>query len=406
MFKQIKRYINKCYTCQTVRTTTRATQGLLMPLPVPKERWEQISMDFFTGIPKNKKGHNAIFVVIDRLTKRGHFIATRKELTGEGAAKLFVDQIFRLHGTPRSIISDKDIRFLGAFWRTLHELLGTELDFSTVNHPDTDGQTERLNKILNQLLRAYVKRENDDWEDYLPILEFAYNSSHQKSINCSPFMAELRYEPTDPRNLEPLTLSRKSKSAEEKVTKMKAILQRIRDNMTEAQKEQEEQTNRKRRPSKYEKGDWILIDRKNKGIVAIEQKLKLVYLGPYEITNVMNENTYEIDFRTIKNRWRNVNIKWLKPYNNPEVYTKVPPRTPKEVRTRIEEMKQLINHNEFSRIYTVTWKDCDPHSASEIHSREFELAPEKLKNQMKTRYCDEFLRKKAEQNREHRTRTS
>ena len=131
------------------------TQGLLQPLPIPLKKWQQISMDFIGPLPQSDS-YNCILVIVDRLTKMAHFLPTTTDISAPDVAKLFLDNIYRLHGIPESIVSDRDTRFTSRFWRTLFELLGTKLTFSTAFHLQTDGQTERMNRTLEQMLRAYV----------------------------------------------------------------------------------------------------------------------------------------------------------------------------------------------------------------------------------------------------------
>lgn len=186
MFKHVKKFVGSCDTCQKCKTGSAGTDGLLHPLNIPEQRWSDISLDFVTGLPLSN-GYDTILVVIDRLTKRGHFIPTVKTIDAAGTAQLFMKEVVRLHGVPATIVSDRDVRFVSTFWKKLHELLGSKLLMSTANHPQTDGQTERLNRILNTLLRAYSFNEYADWTNYLDVVEFAYNNSYQRSISTTPF---------------------------------------------------------------------------------------------------------------------------------------------------------------------------------------------------------------------------
>ncbi|XP_040988927.1 uncharacterized protein LOC121236542 [Juglans microcarpa x Juglans regia] len=146
-------------------------------------------MDFVIGLPRTSKGNNSIWVVIDRLTKSAHFLAIKNTNPMEKLTRLFVAEIVRLHGVPRTIVSDRVTRFTSRFWQSLQDTLGTKLKFSSVYHPHTDGQTERTIQTLEDMLRACVLQEKDEWEKLLPLIEFAYNNSFQATIQMAPYEA-------------------------------------------------------------------------------------------------------------------------------------------------------------------------------------------------------------------------
>ena len=155
-------------------------------------------MDFLSGLTRTPRGNDFLFLVADRLTKRLVLIPTEKSITGAGAARLFVQRVFREHGLPRVIISDRDPRFTGAFWRQLHQMLGTRLMMSTANHPQTDGQSERSLRTVLAMIRHYVDELGSDWDEHLWALEFAYNDSVHAVTGFSPFQADLGRDPATP----------------------------------------------------------------------------------------------------------------------------------------------------------------------------------------------------------------
>ena len=152
-------------------------------------------MDFLSGLTQTPRGNDFLFLVADRLTKRLVLIPAEKSITGAGAARLFVQRVFREHGLPRVIISDRDPRFTGAFWRQLHQMLGTRLMMSTANHPQTDGQSERSLRTVLAMIRHYVDELGSDWDEHLWALEFAYNDSVHAVTGFSPFQADLGRDP-------------------------------------------------------------------------------------------------------------------------------------------------------------------------------------------------------------------
>ena len=142
-------------------------------------------MDFVVGLPRTQKGHDSIWVIVDRLTKAAHFIPVRTNYGGEKLAKLYVENIVKLHGVPSRIVSDRGTQFTSRFWKSLHKAMGTKLDFSSAYHPQTDGQTERVNQIMEDMLRACVLTYGKDWEQSLPYAEFSYNNGYCVAASAS-----------------------------------------------------------------------------------------------------------------------------------------------------------------------------------------------------------------------------
>src|SRR4051794_20177046 len=187
MKREIGSFIAKCDICQRVKAEHQRPAGLLQPLQIPKWKWDSVGMDFITGLPKSSRGNDSIWVVIDRLSKVAHFIPVKTTYQGPKLAELYISRIVSLHGTPKSILSDRGSQFTSRFWKKVQEGLGARLNFSTAYHPQTDGQTERVNQILEDMLRACVLEYGSKWEDYLPFAEFSYNNSYQASLQMAPF---------------------------------------------------------------------------------------------------------------------------------------------------------------------------------------------------------------------------
>jgi hypothetical protein len=187
---------------------------------VPTEPWVDISMDFVLGLPRSKKGRDSIFVVVDRFSKMAHFIACNKTDDASHIADLFFRETVRLHGISKSIVSDRDVKFLSYFWKTLWGKLGTKLLFSTTCHPQTDGQTEVVNRTLSQLLRAIIQKNLKSWEECLPFVEFAYNRTVHSTTGFSPFEIVYGFNPLTPMDLIPLPFEEKVSLDGEKKAKM------------------------------------------------------------------------------------------------------------------------------------------------------------------------------------------
>ncbi|GJR35801.1 putative reverse transcriptase domain-containing protein [Tanacetum coccineum] len=189
MKRDIATYVSKCLTCSKVKAEHQRPSGLLQQPEIPEWKWDKITMDFITKLPRSKSGHDTIWVIVDRLTKSAHFLAIREDYSTEKLAKIYVDEIVARHGVPVSIISDRDGRFTSRCWQTVQKALGTRLDMSTVYHPQTDGQSERTIQTLEDMLRACVMNFGCSWDVHLPLVEFSYNNSYHSSIRCAPFEA-------------------------------------------------------------------------------------------------------------------------------------------------------------------------------------------------------------------------
>jgi hypothetical protein len=182
MKREIAKYISECDTCQRVKASHLKAAGTLQPLPIPSWKWEDICMDFIVGLPNTSRHHDSIWVIVDRLTKTAHFLPVHTTHKTEKYAEIYIDQIVRLHGIPKTIVSDRGALFVARFWEQLQESLGTRAIRSSTYHPQTDGQTERVNQILKDMLRACVLHYGKNWDKCLSLAEFSYNNSYQSSL--------------------------------------------------------------------------------------------------------------------------------------------------------------------------------------------------------------------------------
>ncbi|XP_054801490.1 uncharacterized protein LOC129305505, partial [Prosopis cineraria] len=233
MRKDVISVCDKCIKCRQAKSKIQP-HGLYSPLPVPSHPWEHISMDFVIGLPKSSAGKDSIFVVVDRFSKMAHFIACAKTNDAVNIADLFFKEIVRLHGLPKTIVSDRDVKFLSHFWRTLWHKLGTKLLFSTTAHPQTDGQTEVVNRTMTTLLRAIIQKNLKNWVNCLPHIEFAYNRAVHSSTSYSPFEIVYGFNPLSPIDILPLPFSEhantdgkeKAKFVQDLHAKVKANIER------------------------------------------------------------------------------------------------------------------------------------------------------------------------------------
>jgi IS30 family transposase len=189
MKRDIAEYVSLCDTCQRVKADHQRPAGLLQPLKIPEWKWEEIGMDFIVRLPRTQAGYNSIWVIVDRLTKVAHFIQVKTTYSGAKLAELYMSRIVCLHGVPKKIVLDRGSQFTSKFWEKLHESMDTKLNFSSAYHPQTDGQTERTNQILEDMLRVCALKYGKSWDKSLPCAEFSYNNSDQASIEMTPYEA-------------------------------------------------------------------------------------------------------------------------------------------------------------------------------------------------------------------------
>lgn len=187
MNKEITDIVQSCDTCQRTKARRGKVQPPLQPLPVPQKPWEEITIDFVTGIPATKAKHDAILVVVDRLSKMARFIPTTKTANTEETAHLLVRNIFCLWGRPKIVISNRGPQFASKLMGYITNTVGTERKLSTAYHPQTDGQTERVNQEMEQYLCCYINQDQDDWDRWLPMAEYAYNSRMHSGTGKAPF---------------------------------------------------------------------------------------------------------------------------------------------------------------------------------------------------------------------------
>nr|GEZ98315.1 retrotransposon protein, putative, Ty3-gypsy subclass [Tanacetum cinerariifolium] len=257
------RFVAKCLTCQQVKIEHQRVSGLFQPLDIPTWKWDQISMDFVTGLPRTFKKNDAIWVVVDRLTKSAHFLPIQQGYSVSKLADIFQQEIIRLHGTPTSIVSDRDPRFTSPFWKGLQNAWGTRLKFSTAFHPQTDGQTERTIQTLEDMLRSCALKWTGNWDEYLCLVEFAYNNCWHASIKGAPF--ELLYELVEVTN--------------EKVSTAKKKLK-------EARSRQKSYADHHRRALEFKPGDRVFLKvSPYRGVrhFGLKGKLSPRFIGPFKI---------------------------------------------------------------------------------------------------------------------------
>ncbi|KAL0549258.1 hypothetical protein IC582_013739 [Cucumis melo] len=295
MKKEVADFISRCLVCQQVKAPRQRPAGLLQPLSVLGWKWESVSMNFIRGLPRTLKGYTVIWVVVDRLTKSAHFIPGKSTYTASKWGQLYITEIVKLHGVPVSIISDRDARFTSKFWKGLQLALGTRLDFSTTFHPQTDGQTERLDQILEDMLRVWVLEFSGSWDSHFHLMEFAYNNSYQATIDMAPF--EALYGKCCRSPICWVEVGEQRMLGHELVQTTNAAIQKIRARMLTAQSRHKSYVDVRRMDLEFEVGDMVFLKvAPMKGVLRFEKKgmLSPHFVGPFEILERIGPIAYRL----------------------------------------------------------------------------------------------------------------
>jgi len=294
MKSAVKTFVASCQICQQAKPDRSKAPGLLQPLPIPSAAWQMLTMDFVEGLP-HSQGKNCILVVVDRFTKYGHFLALAHPFTAAGIAKLFFDNIYKLHGLPDSIVSDRDKIFTSLFWQELFKLVKVSLRLSTSYHPQTDGQSERVNQCLETFLRCFVHSCPSKWMDWLSSAEFWYNTAPHSAIGCSPFEALYGYTPRSLGLSSPSSRSAAVSSWAQDRQLMNRLLQQ---HLCRAQNRMKMQADKHRSDRSFAVGDFVFLKIQSYVQSSLapraNAKLAFKYFGPYQVIGKIGSVTYKL----------------------------------------------------------------------------------------------------------------
>jgi hypothetical protein len=285
-------WVRTCDACQRNKSS-RLSKGLLVPLAIPQRAWDSIGMDLITQLPVSSSGNDAIVVFVDRLTKMVHFVPTQTSVSAERLAKLFVREVWRLHGLPKEIVSDRDPRFTSAFWQEVLRLIGTKQSMSTAFHPQSDGQTERVNSILEGMLRHYVSEDQTDWDECLDAAEFAVNNAWQESVRATPFELNYGQQPHMPVSVL-VEHNAKVPAAKELVDRIAEGVRRARACMSSAQGRYKAQADKGRVDLSFSVGDQVMLSTTNIKLAGAK-KLSARWIGPFKVLKRVGKVAYELD---------------------------------------------------------------------------------------------------------------
>jgi hypothetical protein len=285
-----------CDSCRRIKAEHERPARLLQPLQIPQWKWEEIGMDFIVGLPRTRAGYDSVWVVVDRLTKSDHFVPVKTNYNSAVLVELYMSRIVCLHGVPKNIVSDRGTQFTSHFWQQLHEALGTHLNFSSAYHPQIDGQTERTNQILEDMLRAYALQDQSGWDNRLPSAEFSYNNSYQASLKMSPFQALYGRSCRTPLQWD--QLGEKQVFGPDILLEAKENIKMVRENLKIAQSRQQSYADTRRRELSFEIGDFVYLKVSPiRGVRRFRVKGKLAprYVGLYQILARRGEVAYQLN---------------------------------------------------------------------------------------------------------------
>lgn len=292
----VERYVQRCVTSHKAKSKLNP-HGLYTPLPVPNAPWEDISMDFVLGLPRTRRGRDSIFVAVDRFSKMAHFIPCNKSDDASHVADLFFREVVRLHGVPCTIVSDRDVKFMSYFWKTLWAKLGTKLLFSMTCHSQTDGQMEVVNRTLSMLLRMMIKKNLKEWEDCLPHVEFAYNRVVHSTTQLSPFEVVYGFNPITPLDLLPLPLQeRANMEATKRADYVKKMHEKTKETIERKIQSYAAKANKDRKKMLFQPGELVWVHlRKDRFPEKRKSKLMPHGDGPFRVLEKITDNAYKID---------------------------------------------------------------------------------------------------------------
>jgi hypothetical protein len=265
----------------------------LKPLDIPDNRWYTVTLDFITDLPKSANANDCILVLVDKLTKYVHLVPCRKTSTAEDVARLFLSHVYQYHGFPKVLISDRDTRFTSDFWKAFCRRLGIQPRLSTAYHPQTDGQTERTNRVIEEVMRHFIDGDHANWEDLLPLVAFAMNNAKSSSTGETPFYLNHGCHPLTPNTVQ--LPEGKIPSLDVVFADMDATLMRIRGLLQSAQDRQKTYADKARRDHEFKEGDYVLLSSKNLKFKTGIKKLHPKFLGPFPIIKMINPCAAKID---------------------------------------------------------------------------------------------------------------
>ncbi len=314
----VSNFVRTCDACQRHKANSLLKAGKLQSMPIPEGRWQSVGADLIVKLPKTKEGKDAILVFIDRLTKMVHLVPCKE--AGLDAIKFtqhFIERVLCPHGMPKEIITDRGRQFNNKFWHALCERLGIQHKMSSAYHPQTNGQTERINRVVAEMLRSYVSAEHmNDWDEWLPLTEFAINNSWQRSIGCTPFFMMYGEHPLTPADLD---VHSRVPAAVKTAGDIQRTVKLAKRQWAEAQQRMKEREDGRRREVTYKPGDQVMVSTVNMRWSADAErsrKFKPRYVGPFTVEKMVGAVSAKLQMPKEWLRYHKVfHVSLLKPYH-------------------------------------------------------------------------------------------
>ena len=372
------RYVASCDTCQKSKPSHHRPHGLLKPLPIPDRPWSSISWDHIGPLPLSD-GFDAILVIVDRFTKLAHFVPANTSDDARTLARQFLQNVFRLHGLPESIVSDRGATFSSAWWKELCRLMRTDLKLSTAFHPQTDGQTERTNQFIEHYLRCEVDYLQSDWAEKLDTAEFAYNNAQHTSTGQSPFHATYGFHPKSllDHSIDAHTRVSPVPDAATLAESLRNAQSSARASLSYAQQRMKTNADTRRSPAPtYQIGDLVLIRSDHIKTTRPSRKLDDKNIGPFPITHILGPLNYRLQLgdRQIHNVFH---VDRLTPYISPESFpgrprlSRPPPDTANDTEYEVSEI--LDSRRRRGKLeYLVRWKGYGDEDKQWVPASEFD----------------------------------
>lgn len=357
--KDVQHYVQTCVVCQRTKTFPAKPSGFLQPNRIPSQPWEEISIDLISGLPESNTC-NAIVVIVDRFSKMIHVTPTTDKISSEGIARIYRDNIWKLHGIPTRIISDRGSIFISQFMDALHELIGSKAAPSTAFHPQTDGQTERVNQEVELFLRMFINDDQDDWSDWLPIAEFVHNNRVHSATGFSPFLLNYGH---NPRSLPDPPQTTHVESANVFVERMRKMRETAKTALEKAAADMKKFYDRRRAPvPQYKVGDKVWLDGSNITSSHSSKKLDDKRYGPFIIEQLLPPNAVRLKLPASLHIHPVFNVVKILPFHedtnmHPVEKTRPPPAISQGIERYEVEFLRDIKPKGNGFVYLVHWKN-------------------------------------------------
>ena len=317
--EQVKEYVRSCNICQRTKVPRHKPYGELSSLPAPKKPWKEITMDFVTGLPPSKRRgvvYDSILVVVDRYTKMVRYVPVTKKTDAAELAEVFFDEVVLRFGMPDGIVSDRGSVFTSAFWSAVCYHARIRRRLSTAFHPQTDGQTERQNQVLEHYLRCFANEKQINWANLLPLAEFASNNSLHSSAGATPFYLMYGYYPEIRYEVEDNFPEGEVPSAKDRVEQLQSLREGLEERLKKAAEYQAKYYNKNHKPREFAVGELVLLSTRNLNQKRPSKKMSPKFAGPFRIEDKIGKQAYRLTLPSTYRIHNVFHVSLLEPYHH------------------------------------------------------------------------------------------